>query len=241
MSLIEVEHVSKTFPRAGEAKLLRVHIQEMFQRKLHDPFYALKDVSFSVDQGQSLGVVGGNGAGKSTLLSLVSGLCEPNEGKINVSGRVAPLLELGSGFNLDLTGRENVYLNASLLGISRRRTDECYLKIVAFSGVGDFIEQPIRTYSTGMMMRLAFSVAIHVDPDILLIDEVLAVGDQGFQAKCFDRIMDLKDSGKTLLFVSHAPGLVRQLCDRCLWLDHGRVVRMGPTNEVMDAYEAGQA
>ena len=239
MSVIEVEHVSKTFPRAGEAKLLRVHIQEMFRRKLHDPFYALKDITFSVAKGQSLGVVGGNGAGKSTLLSLVSGLCQPNEGRVTVRGRVAPLLELGSGFNLDLTGQENVYLNAALLGMGRRRTDECFSKIVEFSGVGAFIEQPLRTYSTGMVMRLAFSVAIHVDPDILLIDEVLAVGDQSFQAKCFDRILELKNGGKTLLFVSHAPGLVRRLCERCLWLDHGHVVRVGPTEEVMDAYEAG--
>ena len=236
MALIEVNNVSKTFPRAGEAKLLRVHIQEMFSQKRRDPFYALKNVSFHVEHGQTLGVIGGNGAGKSTLLSLVSGLCQPNEGTIAVRGRVAPLLELGSGFNPDLTGQENVYLNAALLGISRGRALDCFQQIVEFSGVKDFIEQPLRTYSSGMVMRLAFSVAIHVDPDILLIDEVLAVGDQAFQAKCFDRILDFKRRGKTLLFVSHAPQLVASLCERCLWLDHGQVVQDGPAEEVMEAY-----
>jgi ABC-type polysaccharide/polyol phosphate transport system ATPase subunit len=240
MALIDVDNVSKTFPRAGEAKLLRVHIQEMFQQRRRDPFYALKDVSFRVDKGETVGIVGGNGAGKSTLLSLVSGLCQPNEGRIAVNGRVAPLLELGSGFTADLTGSENVFLNASLLGITRRRAEECFAKIVEFSGVKEFIDQPLRTYSTGMVMRLAFSVAIHVDPDILLIDEVLAVGDQDFQARCFDRILQFKNSGKTLLFVSHAPGLVRDLCDRCLWLDHGRVVMDGSTDEVMERYQSGR-
>lgn len=241
MPLIEVNNVSKTFPRAGEAKLLRVHIQEMFSQKRRDPFYALKNVSFCVEHGQTVGVVGGNGAGKSTLLSLVSGLCQPNEGTIAVRGRVAPLLELGSGFNPDLTGEENVFLNAALLGISRARAQDCYKQIIEFSGVKDFIEQPLRTFSSGMVMRLAFSVAIHVDPDILLIDEVLAVGDQTFQAKCFERILDFKKRGKTLLFVSHAPQLVASLCERCLWLDHGQVVQDGPAQEVMRAYQQSPA
>ena len=237
MAIIEVDQVSKTFPRAGEAKLLRVHIQEMFSRRRRNPFYALNGISFRLEKGENLGVIGGNGAGKTTLLSLVSGLCQPDEGKISINGRVAPLLELGSGFHLDLTGKENVYLNAALLGLSRQRTDECFERIVEFSGVGEFIAQPIRTYSTGMVMRLAFSVAVHVDPDILVVDEVLAVGDQHFQARCFERILEFKNSGKTLLFVSHVADLVRQLCERCIWLDHGKIMQAGPTEEVLSAYQ----
>jgi len=238
MPIIEVNNVSKTFPRAGEAKLLRVHLQEMLQRKRHNPFYALKNVTFHLEHGQNLGVIGGNGAGKTTLLSLVSGLCQPDDGSITVQGRVAPLLELGSGFHLDLTGIENVHLNASLLGLSRSQTEANMDRILDFSGIGQFIEEPLRTYSTGMIMRLAFAVAVHVEPDVLLVDEVLAVGDQRFQEKCFERIVQFKNAGKTLLFVSHAPGLVRQLCECCLWLDHGKVIRMGPTEEVLSAYES---
>jgi ABC-type polysaccharide/polyol phosphate transport system ATPase subunit len=238
MAIIDVDRISKTFPRGGEAKLLRTHIAEMFHRGRHNPFYALKNVSFRLEKGENLGVIGGNGAGKTTLLGLVSGLCRPEEGTITVRGRVAPMLELGSGFHPELTGKENVMLNASLLGLSRRQAGESFDRIVEFSGVGDFIEQPIRTYSSGMIVRLAFSVAAHVDPDILLIDEVLAVGDQAFQAKCFERIKAFKSAGKTLLFVSHAPGLVSELCERCLWLDHGQVMMDGPAADVLAAYKA---
>ena len=240
MAIIEVDRVSKTFPRAGEAKLLRVHIAEMFHRKRRNPFYALRDVSFRLEKGENLGVVGGNGAGKTTLLSLVCGLCRPDEGRVDIGGRVAPMLELGSGFHPDLTGVENVFLNASLLGLTRTQAEQSFDRIVAFSGIGEFIEQPIRTYSSGMIVRLAFSVAAHVDPDVLLIDEVLAVGDQNFQAKCFERILEFRDAGKTLLFVSHVPHLIRKLCERCLWLDHGEVAMAGATEEVLAAYQAGR-
>jgi len=185
-----------------------------------------------------MAVVGRNGAGKSTLLSLVAGLAEPNEGCVAVDGRVAALMELGSGFHPDLTGVENLRLNASLLGLTRQRTSEVHDSITEFAGIGDFINQPLRTYSSGMIMRLAFSVAIHVDPDILIVDEVLAVGDQNFQAKCFEKISELKHAGKTLLFVSHAANNVRKLCERALWLDHGEVMMDGPAGEVIDAYVA---
>lgn len=238
MPVIEVQNAFKTFPHAGEAKLLRVHIAEMLRRRRRNPFYALKNVSFRVMEGESLGVIGGNGAGKSTLLSLVSGLCQADKGSVVVRGRVAPLLELGSGFHVDLTGRENVHLNASLLGLSRRRTEEVFEQIAAFADIGEFIEEPIRTYSSGMIMRLAFSVAVHVDPDVLLIDEVLAVGDHNFQTKCFERILQFRKAGKTLLFVSHVPNLVRSLCDRCLWLNRGEVEMLGPTDEVLGEYQA---
>jgi lipopolysaccharide transport system ATP-binding protein len=238
MALIEFEHVSKTFSHTGGAKLLRFHLEERFRRRSskHETFYALKDVSFQVGHGESMAIVGGNGAGKSTLLSLVTGLCLPTEGRIQVRGRVAALLELGSGFHYDLTGAENVVLNASLLGLSRKETEACFDKIVEFSGVGDFIHEPLRTYSSGMTMRLAFSVAVHVDPDILIIDEVLGVGDQAFQSKCFERIAQFKRAGKTLLFVSHSAQLVRQFCDRTLWLDNGQAVLVGSPDEVLNAY-----
>jgi ABC-type polysaccharide/polyol phosphate transport system ATPase subunit len=238
MALIEFEHVSKTFNHTGGAKLLRAHLEERFRPRAakREVFYALKDVSFRVDRGECMAIVGGNGAGKSTLLSLVTGLCRPTEGRIQVNGRVAALLELGSGFHPDLTGAENILLNASLLGLSRAKTEECFDEIVEFSGVVDFIHEPLRTYSSGMTMRLAFSVAVHVDPDILIIDEVLGVGDQAFQAKCFDRIAQFKRAGKTLLFVSHSAQLVRQFCDRTLWLDNGEAVLVGTPDEVLDAY-----
>jgi ABC-type polysaccharide/polyol phosphate transport system ATPase subunit len=238
MALIEFEHVSKTFSHTGGAKLLRSHVEGHLRRRgaKHEVFYALKDVSFEVDHGDCMAIVGGNGAGKSTLLSLVTGLCQPTEGRIQVNGRVAALLELGSGFNNDLTGAENILLNASLLGLSRKKTEAVFDEIVDFSGVGDFINEPLRTYSSGMTMRLAFSVAVHVDPDILIIDEVLAVGDQAFQTKCFERIAKFKREGKTMLFVSHSAPLVRQFCDRTLWLDHGEAVLVGTPDEVLNAY-----
>jgi ABC-type polysaccharide/polyol phosphate transport system ATPase subunit len=237
MAAIEFEHVSKTFAHNSGAKLLRDHIELRFRKQKHPGvFYALKDVTFRVEPGESLAIVGGNGAGKSTLLSLVAGLTRPNEGRVTVKGRIAALLELGSGFHPDLTGRENVSLYASLLGLTRKRTEECFEAIVEFSGVADFIDEPIRKYSTGMVMRLAFSVAVHTDPDILIIDEILTVGDQSFGAKCFERIMQFKRAGKTLLFVSHVPDMVRQLCDRTLWLDHGEVMFMGAPDETLRAY-----
>ena len=238
MAPIEFEHVSKTFSHVGEAKLLRVHLKERFRRRhaKREIFYALKDVSFRVDHGECMAIVGSNGAGKSTLLSLVTGLCLPTEGRIRVNGRVAALLELGSGFHQDLTGAENILLNASLLGLSRKKTEACFDEIVEFSGVADFIDEPLRTYSSGMTMRLAFSVAVNVDPDILIIDEILGVGDQAFQAKCHERIAQFKRAGKTLLFVSHSAQLVRQFCDRTLWLDNGEAVLVGTPDEVLDAY-----
>ena len=241
MAIIEFEHVSKSFAHQGGAKLLRDHLKLRFRRRHPTIFYALKNVSFRVEPGESLAIVGGNGAGKSTLLSLVARLSLPKEGRVTVKGRVAALLELGSGFHPDLTGRENVHLYASLLGLSRKRTEECFETIVEFSGVGEFIDEPIRTYSSGMVMRLAFSVAVHVDPDILIIDEVLTVGDQSFAAKCFERIWQFKRAGKTLLFVSHVPEMVRQLRDRTLWLDHGEVMLMGTPDEVLRAYSGNVA
>ena len=238
MAVIEFNRVTKAFTHTGGAKLLRTHLRDRFKKGKRDVFYALKDVSFHLEQGESMAVIGRNGAGKSTLLGVAAGLCEPSEGSVAVRGRVAALLELGSGFHPDLTGVENIRLNASLLGLSRSRTGEVFESIVDFSEIRDFIRDPVRTYSTGMVMRLAFSVAVHVDPDILIIDEVLAVGDQSFQTKCFERICELKRAGKTLLFVSHVPEMVKQLCDHSIWLEHGRVKAAGPPGEVLAAYGA---
>jgi ABC-type polysaccharide/polyol phosphate transport system ATPase subunit len=234
--VIELAGVSKSFRHGAGTKLLRTYVRDLFAQNREQKFFALRNVSFRVEDGESLAVVGRNGAGKSTLLSLIAGLADPVEGRIVVNGRVAALHELGAGFHPDLTGVENLRLNASLLGLSRKRTEEVFQDILTFAGIGDFIDEPIRTYSMGMTMRLAFAIAIHVDPDILIIDEVLAVGDQAFQEKCQERIREFKAKGKTLLFVSHSGPLVRELCSRALWLDHGKVLLDGPVDEVLDAY-----
>lgn len=238
MALIEFQNVSKIFPRAGGRMLLREYLGAVFRRARRAPFYALKGISFRVEPGESVAVIGSNGAGKSTLLGMVAGLSSPNAGTVSVNGRVAALLELGAGFHPDLTGAENVWLNASLMGLTRKRIAEVFDRIVDFSGVDDFIEEPLRTYSSGMMVRLAFSVAVHCDPEILLIDEVLVVGDQAFQAKCFDKIYDLRCEGKTILCVSHSVSIVLALCDRAIWLDHGELIMEGKAADVLDAYSS---
>lgn len=236
MSLIRFEGVSKIFQRRSGRMLLRSLLVNTNRNKTEKPFYALKNVSFTIRDGETIGVIGRNGAGKSTLLSLVAGLSYPDEGKVTVQGRVAALLELGSGFHGDLTGRENIFLNASLLGLSRKNAESRYKEIVEFSGVGEFIDEPLRTYSSGMMMRLAFSVAIHVEPAFLIIDEVLAVGDAAFQARCYEKIVELKNAGKGLLIVSHAGSTVQKLCQRAIWLEHGELVMDGATEDVVAAY-----
>jgi ABC-type polysaccharide/polyol phosphate transport system ATPase subunit len=236
MAVIEFENVSKTFSHRASQMLLRSRLASWLNGEKKERFYALKNVSFSLEKGESLAVIGPNGAGKSTLLSLVVGLVQPNEGQITVTGRIAALLELGSGFHIDLTGRENIFLNASLLGLTRKRTIEIFDQIVDFADIGDFIGEPMRTYSSGMIMRLAFSVAVNMDPEILIVDEVLAVGDSAFQAKCFAKVREFRHSGKTLLCVSHAVGMVQQLCDRAIWLDHGELVMSGTVRDVTEAY-----
>jgi ABC-type polysaccharide/polyol phosphate transport system ATPase subunit len=204
-------------------------------------FYALKDISFRIFERETVAVVGCNGAGKSTLLSLVAGLAVPTTGKVGISGRLAALMQLGSGFHPDLTGHENVRLNAALLGLTRAQTNAAFEAIVEFSEIGDFINEPVRTYSSGMLMRLAFSVAVNVNPDILIVDEVLMVGDHVFQSKCLERIDRFRNEGKTLLFVSHNLAVVRQICARALWLDRGELILDGSTAEVLDAYEGLRA
>jgi ABC-type polysaccharide/polyol phosphate transport system ATPase subunit len=234
---VEFQGVWKNFHRHVGRVLLRTQLRHLLAGRAHtEQFHALKNLTFRLDPGESLAVIGSNGAGKSTLLSMVAGLANPDEGTVVVRGRIAPLLGLGSGFHVDLTGAENLTLNAALLGISRKRLDEVLGDIVDFAELGDFMDEPLRTYSSGMILRLAFSVAAHMDPDILLIDEVLAVGDAVFQEKCFDRILDFRRKGKTILCVSHAAGMVQRLCSRAIWIDHGELILDGPIAEVSDAY-----
>jgi ABC-type polysaccharide/polyol phosphate transport system ATPase subunit len=235
--LIEFQNVSKWFPHSTGRQLLRTHIARWFGRVHHEPFYALRNVSFEVEQGESLAIVGSNGAGKSTLLSLAAGLTQPDEGKVRVNGSIAALLELGAGFHRDLTGAENLVLNAALLGLSKRRTNELFDSIVDFSGIGEFIDDPLRTYSSGMVVRLAFSIAIQCQPDILLVDEVLAVGDASFQEKSREALLSFRRAGKSMLFVSHSPAAVRDMCDRAIWIDHGAVMLDGSVQNVLDAYQ----
>jgi ABC-type polysaccharide/polyol phosphate transport system ATPase subunit len=237
MALIEVNRVSKFFRRNQGRKLLREQLVDMFRlRREHDFFCALRNVSFEVAEGESVAIIGENGAGKSTLLSLVTGLAQPDEGTVRVNGRVAALLTLGSGFHPDLTGEENVYMNAALLGFSEREARAAFPAIVEFSEIGKFITEPIRTYSSGMTLRLAFSVAVHVNPAILIVDEVLGVGDAHFQEKCTTKIADLRRQGITMLSVSHSPAMVRGFCSRAIWLHHGELMRDGSADVVVEEY-----
>ena len=237
MPFIRFSNVSKSFSRHKPRMLLRSHFVALFENRMKERFYALKNISFNIQKGENVAIVGANGAGKSTLLSLAVGLASPDQGDIRISGRLVGLLELGSGFHPDLTGKENILLNASLLGLSRKETNRVYHRIVEFSEIGDFIDEPLRTYSTGMILRLGFSVAMSVDPEFLIVDEVLAVGDQSFQAKCFERIAEFKHSGKSLICVSHSGDVIRQLCERALWLDHGELIADGTTDHVLKMYE----
>ena len=207
-------------------------------RPSREEFWALRDVNFSIYAGEAVGIIGENGSGKSTTLKLISRILEPTSGGVSVRGKVSALLELGTGFHPELTGRENIYLNGSLLGLSRKEMASRYQAIVDFAEIGEFIDTPIKHYSSGMVMRLGFAVAINVDPDILLTDEVLAVGDEAFQRKCLDQIALLRRRGVTIVFVSHALDAVRTLCKRAIWLDHGRMIADGPAGEVVDMYLA---
>jgi len=202
----------------------------------YEEFWALQDVSFTVERGETVGLIGPNGAGKSTALKLISRIIEPTSGRIEVSGRVGALLELGAGFHPDLTGRENIYLNGSILGLSRAQIRHRLGDIIAFAELERFIDVPVKHYSSGMYVRLGFSVAVHTDPEILLVDEVLAVGDAAFQRKCLDRINHLRQQGVTILFVSHSAERIRAICSRALWLDDGRLVVDGPAESVVTRY-----
>ncbi len=216
--------------------LLRSLLGQVCDLRKQERLVALQNVSFGLHDGDSVAIVGRNGAGKSTLLSLIAGLSQPDSGTIKVEGRLAALLDLAAGFHPDLTGRENLFVNAALLGLRRKEAEQRYEDIVEFSGLGDFIDQPLRTYSSGMVVRLGFAVAVNIDPDILIIDEVLAVGDVNFQEKCFAEIQKLKDSGTLFVCASHAPAVLRQICKKALWLEQGTLMMNGTIDEVLGAY-----
>ncbi len=238
--VIQLQNVSKRFrftPDMPQSVL--ESIISIFSRNRSEDeqdLWAVEDISFDIMPGQSMGIIGRNGSGKSTLLKLISRILQPTTGKIAVRGRVSALLELGAGFHADLTGRENIFLNASVLGLTREEIELQYDSIVAFSELEEFIDMPVKHYSSGMYMRLGFSVAIHVDPDVLIVDEILAVGDQSFQAKCLDRIMDMKRRGVTILIISHDLTTIERLCSHIVWLDKGAVRASGPAEKVIEQY-----
>ncbi len=233
--VIDVQNVSKCFeiyprPQDRLRQFVMPRVRQTLKRaprNYHQEFWALHDVSFRVERGQAVGIIGQNGSGKSTLLQIITGTMTPTGGTVNTDGRIAALLELGSGFNPEFTGRENVYLNARLLGLSRAQTDDKFDIIAGFADIGDFLDQPVKTYSSGMMVRLAFAVQVAVETEILIIDEALAVGDARFQLKCFRRLDELKAKGTTILFVSHSTEMVRSFCDHGLLLNHGRALYWG--------------
>lgn len=206
------------------------------RRKYHEEFLALQDINFDVLKGETVGIVGRNGSGKSTLLQIICGTVTPTTGQVEKHGRISALLELGSGFNVEFTGRENVYLNGAILGLSRAEIDERFDHIAAFADIGDFIDGPVKHYSSGMFARLAFSVAIHVDPDILIVDEILAVGDAAFQRRCLAKFYEIREKGCTILFVSHDQYQVKSVCQRALYLDRGRQKMFGAAGRVIDQY-----
>ena len=236
--MIKVEHVSvryKTnFDRVSSLKEFLVSL--VTRKHKYDEFCALNDVSFEVHKGDVLGLIGHNGAGKSTMLKVISRIIKPTDGTVTVHGNVVPMLELGSGFDFDLTGRENIFLNGAILGYSKAFLESKYDEIVEFSELGQFIDMPIRNYSSGMIMRLAFSIASVVEPEILIVDEILAVGDDNFQQKSRARMMELMGGGTTVLFVSHSLDQIREMCNRVVWLEHGQVKAIGPADEICDMY-----
>ncbi len=241
--MIEAEHLAMRFRMPQErVSGLKEYVTKAIRHKLkYDEFWALADVSFSVRKGEVLGVIGRNGAGKSTLLKIIAGIMKPTRGTLKVAGNVVPMLELGSGFDSELSGRENIYLNGAILGYTKAYLDSKYQEILDFSELGSFIDVPIRSYSSGMMMRLAFSIATVVNPEILIVDEILAVGDEEFQKKSRARMAELMAGGTTVLFVSHSLSQIREICDRVLWLDGGKVKLLGGTEKVCDAYQENLA
>jgi len=229
--IVRLEGVSKRFVLLRDKSVKERLLNITASRAHRQEFWALRDIELSIPAGATVGLVGHNGSGKSTLLKLIGGILQPTSGSVSRRGRLAALLELGAGFHPDLTGRENVYLNAALLGMSRADTRAAFDQIVDFSGVEDFIDTAVKFYSSGMYVRLAFAVAVHVDPDLLLVDEVLAVGDEAFQAKCLDKIRDFQREGRTIVLVSHAAPQVEQLCDRVVVLHHGAMIFDGGASE----------
>ena len=235
---ITAEHVSKRFWLHRER---RTALKERFVRgrpPQAEEFWALRDATFSIARGSTFGLLGQNGSGKSTTLKVLAGIYRPTSGRVEVNGRVSALLELGAGFHGDLTGRENIRLNGAILGLNGRQIDAAMDRIIDFAGIGEFIDSPVKIYSSGMFVRLGFAVAVSLDPEILMVDEVIAVGDEEFQRKCFDHLYELRKRGTTVVLVTHSLGLIRDLCDEAAWLDNGRIRELGPARGVADMYLA---
>lgn len=221
---IKLISVSKKFQR-GHKLLLKEAFLDIFRTQKQDNFWAVNDVSFEIKKGESVGIIGDNGSGKSTLLKLIAGVLTPNKGKIIVNGKVSPLIELGAGFHPELTGRENIYLNGTILGLTKKQIDERFDEIVKFSEIGDFIDTSVKHYSSGMYLRLGFSIAIHVDSEILLIDEILAVGDNAFQKKCLKKMEEFHKNGITIVLISHSLDLVNSFCQRAILINKGKIIK----------------
>ncbi len=233
---IVVEHVYKTFNvYLDKANSIKEKVL-FWNRNKKEKREVLKDINLTIKNGEAVALIGVNGSGKSTLLKLMTKIIYPNKGKITTVGKLTSLLELGAGFHPDFSGRENIYFNASIFGLTKKEIDNRIDKIIEFSELEQYIDNPIRTYSSGMYMRLAFSVAINVDADILLVDEILSVGDQHFQEKCLNKMKELKNEGKTMVFVTHGLGSAKELCDRAIWLNNGKIEMDGNTSDVIDAY-----
>src|ERR1035437_9092117 len=233
---IRAENLSKRFWLYGERHTSLK--QRVVRGKLPKgrEFWALRDASFEIERGSTFGLLGQNGAGKSTTLKVLAGIYRPSSGKVIVDGRVSALLELGAGFHGDLTGRENIRLNGAILGLSGKQIDAAMDKIGDFAGIGEFMDLPVKIYSSGMFVRLGFAIAVSLDPEILMVDEVIAVGDEEFQRKCFDHLFELRKRGTTIVLVTHALGTIRDMCDQAAWLEHGRIRQLGPARDVVDAY-----
>jgi lipopolysaccharide transport system ATP-binding protein len=233
---VSVDHVSKSFRMYHERNQTIKSAIMRGRTSVHEDFWALNDVTFDVPVGSTFGLIGSNGSGKSTLLKCLANIYYPNKGSITHFGRLAAMLEVGSGFHAELSGRENIYLNGSILGMSKKEVNRKFDEIVDFSGVEAFIDQPVKNYSSGMYVRLGFAIAINVDPDILVVDEVLAVGDAEFQAKCMQKFKDFKKVGKTVIIVTHDMGSVSSMCDRAAWLSHGSLIKVGPAKATIKSY-----
>ena len=234
---VSVKGLSKSYRVYPSSKARLAEMLFLGKKKFHRDFWALKDISFDIESGEIFGIIGANGAGKSTLLKILAGISSQSSGTMDIKGKVSALLELGAGFHPEFTGRDNLYMNGALLGFSKEELDGMYDEIVDFAELWDFMDMPVKTYSSGMYVRLGFSIATSVNPDILIIDEALSVGDEYFQKKCVDRMKSFMDRGKTLVFVSHNLGLISRICGRSLWLDEGTVKAYGETREVLEKYD----
>lgn len=236
-NIIEITHLKKVYELYDKPIDRLKEAVSRGKKNYHKDFYALRDISLSIKAGESVGIVGVNGSGKSTLLKLITGVLTPSDGSVVTRGKIAALLELGAGFNPDYTGRENIYLNGTMMGFSEEEMKQRVQPVIDFADIGEFIEQPVKMYSSGMFARLAFAVAINVNPDILIVDEALAVGDTRFQLKCIEKMKELKDMGTTILFVSHATEQIKRFCTRTIWLKDGVVFKDGEASQIVDLYD----